>query len=137
MITPASQRSLSKLMTGTRPAPRSLVKRLPGPTLGSRLLLSHLMPALAHGRAKLHSLFQQAFRLLGGAHHFLHRLEDVARAEIKAAVKALHRTVDLVVAQAGIRDGALLITRFVEQRIDRQVTVPGHVFEQLGARIRG
>src|SRR6516162_7465920 len=94
------------------------------------------MPALAHGREKLHSLFQQPLRLVAGGHHLLYRLADVARAEIEAAIKALHRTVDLIVAQARILDGALLVTRLVEQRIDRQVTVPGYVFEQLGAGIR-
>src|SRR5208282_841971 len=94
------------------------------------------MPSLAHRGKKLPPLVQHPPGLFHRRHHLLDRFEDVLRAEVEAAIKALDRAVNLFIGQARISDRALLIARFVEQRIDREESIPGYVVEQLGAWIR-
>src|ERR1700730_17762074 len=96
-----------------------------------RLVLRGLMPSLAHRRQKLPPLVQHSLGLFHRRHHLLHRLEDVLRPEVEAAIEALDRAVNFLVGKSGVSDGALLITGLVEQRIDRQEPVLRHVVEQL------
>src|SRR5260370_7611825 len=99
-------------------------------------VVARLRPALPHRRQKLHSLLQEPLAFLGRCHHLAHRLEDVTRPEIEAAVEAFDRAVYLVGAQTGILHRALLVSRLVQQRIDREIAVFSDVFEQLRTGIR-
>src|ERR1700689_1591007 len=93
---------------------------------GRRLLLRslrRLMPSLAHRREKLPALVEHPLGFFHRRHHLLHRFEDVLGAEVEAAIEALNRAVNLLVGQARISDRALLVARFVEQRIDRQESI--------------
>src|ERR1039458_6130497 len=64
-----------------------------------RRLLSRLMPSLAHRRKKLPPLVQHPPGLFHRRHHLLDRFEDVLRAEVEAAIKALDRAINLLVGQ--------------------------------------
>src|SRR5208282_675608 len=59
-----------------------------------RRLRRPLMPSLAHRRKKLPPLVEHALGLFHRRHHLLDRFEDVLRAEVEAAIKALDRAVN-------------------------------------------
>src|SRR5262249_169338 len=85
-----------------RSSPRARAARLRRKLSGPR----GLRTSLAHGREELPSLLQQPLAFLTRGHHFSHRLENIARAKVKAAVEALDRTVDIIVVQARVLDRA-------------------------------
>src|SRR5260370_279040 len=92
------------------------------------------MPPLTYRRKELSPFFEHPLGLFHRGQHLLDGFENVARTEIKAAIETLDRAINFVVAETRISDRALLIARLVEQRIDRQESILGHVVEQLGAR---
>src|SRR6266851_6928763 len=106
------------------------------PGASDRRVLCGLLASLAHRGQELPSFFEEPLRFLDRRQHLFHRLENVARAKIEAAVETLDRAVDLVIAEPRVSDGALLITGFVEQRINREKTILRDVIEKFGARVR-
>lgn len=91
--------------------------------------LTHLCAPLAHRGHELHAFLEQAFTLFARTNHFPQRLEDIARTEIKTAVKALYRLINIFTSQARIFDATFLVTRFIEQRIYREIAIGGDVLE--------
>src|SRR6516225_5997012 len=97
---------------------------------------SRLDSPLPHRRKKLTTLFEHSPALSRRLRHLANCLKDVARTKVEATIELLHRRVDLVVADPWVVDGALLVTRLIQQGINGKQPIGFDVIVELCPRVR-